>query len=150
MKALSLLAPIVLPCLLGACLSGVAGCAAKPAPARPSQLFSSDLGMAPGGDMRLGADNPGPRNPPRLPIVVKDTSLASASAGSQPPPPPPPTLKSSAIPKVVSPVSGEADGYFSGGPAQPTALGALFDSLFVPPAPPAPTAISTATYQEVK
>lgn len=147
MKARFLLAPLVRQCLLGVCLSAVAGCVTKPA-LRPSQLYS-DAGTARvGGPMRLGSDKPVPRNPPRLPIVVKDSSLASDSGGVKPPPAP--TLSSAAIPKVVSPVSGEADGYFSEVPAQPSVLGGLFDSLFVPPAPPAPTAISTATYREVK
>jgi hypothetical protein len=147
MKSLLLLTPFVRLFLLGAGLSAMAGCATKPA-LRPSQLYS-DAGASPvGGAMRLGSDKSGPRTPPQLPKGVKDSSLASDAGAVKPPPPP--TLSSSAIPKVVSPVPGEADGYFSEVPAPTSALGGLFDSLFVPPAPPAPTAISTATYREVK
>ncbi|MEI6035192.1 MAG: hypothetical protein WCS65_13055 [Verrucomicrobiae bacterium] len=120
-------------------------------PARPSKLYSDVGNMRVGGPMRLAADTPVPRNPPRLPIIVKSEAYAAAEAkGGQPPPSPAPTLSSSATPMVVtSPVPAEADGYFQA-PAQTSALGGLFDSVFVPPTPPTPTAVSTAKYQEVK
>jgi hypothetical protein len=151
MKSLFLLTPVVRLCLLGTCLYAMAGCATKSAPLLPSQLYSNAGTSRVGGAMRLESDKPVPRNPPRLPAGVKDSSLASDVGGVKPPPPP--TLSSSAIPKVVSPVPGEADGYFSEVPAPFSALGGLFNSLFIPPAPPAPpapTVISTATYREVK
>ena len=132
------------------CLFVVAGCINKP-PARPSQLYSKIGNGQVGGDMRLAADRPVPRNPPRLPIIVKDSSV-DADNGKQPPPPPPPTLSSSAVPTVISPVPGSADGYFGAGvvPAPTSVLGGLFDSIFVPPTPPTPTTSSSAKYQEVK
>lgn len=147
MKIPFLRTPVVRLCLLSACLPAIAGCATKPA-LLPSQLYSDAGTSRVGGAMRLGPDKAAPRNPPHLPAVVKDSSLASDVAAVKPPPPP--TLSSSAIPEVVSPVPGEADGYFNEVPAQSSVLGGLFDSLFVPPAPPSTTAISTATYREVK
>jgi len=132
--------------VLGICLFGAPGCATKPA-ALPSQLYSNVGTTQVGGPMRLAAGSTVLRNPPRLPLVIKDPSLAS---GAQPPPPPAPTLKSSATPLVVSTVPEEADGYFAQTPAETSPLGELFGSLFVPPAPPASTTVSTAKYQEVK
>ena len=137
----------ILSGLVGFCLLGATGCINKPA-ARPSQLYSN-AGSNMGGPMRVAVDTPTPLTPPHLPIIVKDSSV-DADNGKQPAPPPPPTLKSAAVPKVISPVPGEADTYFAPAPAQPTVLGGLFDSLFVPPAPPTPTTTSSAKYQEVK
>jgi len=127
----------------------MAGCVTKRA-LRPSQLYSDAGTSQVGGAMRLGSDKQVQRNPPRLPIIVKDSSLDADPGPVKPPPPP--TLSSSANPKVVSSVPSEADGYYSEAPAQPqpSVLGGLFGSIFVPPTPPAPTVISTATYREVK
>ena len=134
--------------LLCAGLFGMAGCATKPA-ALPSQLYS-DVGSARvGGPMRVAANRPVQRTPPRLPIVVQKKDPSLASADSQPPPPPTPTLSSSAVPKVTSPVPGEADTYFSDVPAETSALGGLFDSIFRPPTPP-PTTTSSAKYRVVE
>ena len=134
-------------CLL--CLFGITGCINKPA-ARPSQLYSTSRSSGVGGPMRVAADTPTPRTPPHLPIIVKDASV-DADKGMQPPPPPPPTLKSAAVPNVVSsPVPNQVDGYFAPAPAQTSALGVLFGSIFVPPTPTTPTTTSSAKYQEVK
>ncbi len=137
--------------LFCALVFGAVGCASKKA-ATPSELYSNVGPGRVGGPMRLAANHSTPRNPPRLPVIVdkRDPALAWTK-GMQPPMPPAPHEKTSANPTVVSsPVPNEADGYFGGAPAGMPALGGLFDSIFVPPTPPTPTAISSATYQVVK
>ena len=148
MKAPFALRPYVISGFVGVCLLAVAGCITKPA-AKPSQLYSNNGSSRVGGPMRVSADTPVPRTPPHLPIIVKDASV-DADNGMQPPPPPPPTLKSAAVPTVISPVPNQVDGYFAPAPAQTSVLGGLFDSIFVPPTPPTPTTTSSAKYQEVK
>jgi len=133
---------------MGVCLLGAVGCTTKTA-AHPSELYSNVGTGQVGGLMRMEAASTVRRTPPRLPTIIKNSSLASGE-NTQPPPPPAPHLKSSANPVVVSPVPEEADGYFAGMPAETSPLGTLFGSVFVPPAPPTSTTLSTATYQEVK
>ena len=150
-------APLSLPLCVSISFLGVSlfilfattGCISKPA-ARPSQLYSNTGSSRIGGPMRVAADIPVPRTPPHLPIIVKDASV-DADKGMQPPPPPAPTLKSAAVPTVISsPVPADVDGSFTAVPVQRSGLGGLFDSIFVPPTPPTPTTSSSAKFQEVK